>query len=93
MATKVIRSIRMIIRQEETTPIGNHFHDAGILKQFNAIENIVDEFEVDTEELTAYCDSLIDSLRSLKSLIKKAEAEWEKKSHLQMIKDLTNPYN
>ena len=83
----------MIIRQEETTPIGNHFHDTGILKQFAAIENIVDEFEVDTDELTAYCDSLIDSLKSLKNIIKKVEAEWEKKSHLQKIKDLTNPYN
>ena len=83
----------MTIRQEETTPIGNHFHDTGILKQFTVIENIVDGFEVDTDELTAYCDSLIDSLKSLKSVIKKAEAEWEKKSHLQKIKDLTNLYN
>ena len=50
----VREDIRMIIRQEESTPIGNYFHDNGILKLFDKIQEMVDEFEVDTDKLNSY---------------------------------------
>lgn len=53
----------MIIRQEENTPIGNYFHDNGILKVFDMLQDEVDEFEVETENIKAYCDNLITSLK------------------------------
>jgi hypothetical protein len=83
----------MIIRQEESTPIGNYFHDNGILKQLGKIEGIVDEFEVDTDELSNYCDSLIENLKGLKAYTKKVAVEYEKKLHRQKVKDETNAYN
>ena len=39
----------MIIQQEESTPIGNCFHDSGILKIMEKLQGSVDKFEVDTE--------------------------------------------
>jgi hypothetical protein len=83
----------MIIRQDESTPIGNYTHDNGIIKQFEKIAGIVDEFEVDTDELSNYCDSLIENLKGLKAYTKKVEVEWEKKLHRQKVKDETNAYN
>lgn len=83
----------MIVRQDESTPIGNYAHDNGIIKQFGKIEGIIDEFEVDTDELIQYCDSLIENLKGLKAYTKKVEAEWEKRLHRQKVKDETNAYN
>lgn len=36
----------MIVRQEESTPIGDFFHDSGVSKVFTALETTVDDFEV-----------------------------------------------
>ena len=77
----------MTVRQEEETPIGNYFHDNGLLKIFNRITDMVDEFEVDTSELSAFCDSMIDSLKGMKAHIKKVEAAWEKRQHQAKIND------
>ena len=69
----------MKIRQEESTPIGDYFHDSGINKVFEKLSESVDEFEVDTDELSVYCDSLISLLKGLKSKIKKEESEASKR--------------
>lgn len=68
----------MIIRQEESTPIGDYFYDNGIFKTFEKIKETVDEFEVDSEELMTDCDFLISVLKGLKVQIGKVEAEYKK---------------
>lgn len=83
----------MIVRQEENTPIGNYFHDNGILKVFDMLQNEVDEFEVETENIKAYCDNLITSLKGLKSITEKTESEYAKKKAQRNIKDKINAYN
>ena len=80
----------MIIRQEESTPIGDYFHDRGILKTFKKIQDSVDEFELDTESVSSYCDVLIDSLKGLKSFIKKVETEAKKQATAKEIADSFN---
>lgn len=80
----------MTIRQEETTPIGDYFHDSGILKLFEHIQNSVDEFEVDTTELSEYCDTLINSLKGLKGQIKKVESAWAKRKAQENLSDSIN---
>lgn len=75
----------MIIQQEENTPIGDFYHDNGIRKMFNKLDELVDEFEVDTSELIADCDYLISSLKNLKTKIKSAEASAEKKQSAARI--------
>ena len=83
----------MIIRQEENTPIGNQFHDSGILKAMSKLEGIIDEFEVDTDDVNALCDNLISSLKSLKAITKKAETEYQKRKSQQELKDSIHTYN
>ena len=83
----------MIIRQEENTPIGDYFHDNGILKVFKKIEDSVDEFEVDTTDLIGYCDALIEKVKGLKGQIKKVESYWEKQKQQKEITDSINSYN
>ena len=83
----------MVIRQEENTPIGDQFHDSGILKAISKLECIVDEFEVDTDDVNTLCDNLISSLKSLKAITKKAETEYQKRKSQQDFKDSMNTYN
>jgi len=80
----------MTVRQEENTPIGNYFHDNGILKIFEKIKDQVDEFEVDTEELSTDIDFLISSLKGLKITVKKAETEYTKYVSMKELEDRTN---
>ena len=80
----------MLVRQEETTPIGDTFHDSGILKVMEKLTNIVDEFEVDTDDIYTYCDNLITSLKTLKSVIKKAETEYQKLKARKELRDTLN---
>lgn len=68
----------MKIRQEESTPIGDFFHDSGLMKIFNCIRNSVDEFEVDTDELSDLCDRLASAAKMLKGIVRKAEAAYRK---------------
>jgi hypothetical protein len=68
----------MIVRQEENTPIGDYFHDSGILRVFEKIQNTVDEFEVDTDSLNNNCDILINAIKGLKGQVKKIESAWSK---------------
>lgn len=80
----------MIIRQEETTPIGDYFHDNGILKIFEKLAECVDEFDVDTDVIYTCCDSLITSLKGLKTITKKAETEYAKVASQKKLKDSLN---
>lgn len=82
----------MIIRQEETTPIGDYFHDSGMMKVFERLQNTVDEFELDTTDIETYCDNLITSLKSLKAITKKAEIEYTKVKNQKELKDSINNY-
>jgi hypothetical protein len=80
----------MIIRQEESTPIGDQFHDSGILKMVEKLTDIVDEFELDTDDVQTYCDGLIAALKSLKAVTKKAETEYAKVKAQKKLKDSLN---
>ena len=82
----------MIIRQEETTPIGDTFHDSGILKVMEKLKDTVDEFEVDTDDIQTYCDNLITSLKNLKVVTKKAETEYAKVKAQRELKDSLKVY-
>lgn len=82
----------MTIRQEENTPIGNFFHDNGILKVFEMLQAEVDEFEIETENIKVYCDNLISSLKGLKSITEKTESEYAKKKAQRDLKDRLNTY-
>lgn len=68
----------MIIRQEESTPIGDFFHDSGVSKVFDALATTVDDFEVNTERLSSWCDFIIDKIKGLKGQIKKIETTCKK---------------
>ena len=78
----------MTITQIEDTPIGNHFHDSGIYTVFNALCSTVDEFEVESDQLNAWCDILINDLKGLKSVIKKCEQQAEKQKRLEEVNDM-----
>lgn len=80
----------MIIQQEESTPIGNCFHDSGILKIMEKLQGSVDEFEVDTDDIQTYCDALIASLKNLKSVTSKAETEYQKLKARKELRDTIN---
>ena len=80
----------MIIQQEESTPIGNCFHDSGILKIMEKLQGSVDEFEVDTDDIQTYCDALIASLKTLKSVTSKAETEYQKLKARKELHDTIN---
>lgn len=79
----------MIVRQEEETPIGNHFHDSGTLRLFSRISDIVDEFEVDTEHLKLLCDEMSVKIRELKAFICSVEKAELKKSVQKEVRDLS----
>ena len=83
----------MYIRQEESTPIGDTFHDSGILKVMEKLTGVVDEFELDTDDVQTYCDNLITSLKTLKAVTKKAETEYQKVMAQKQLKDSLNTYN
>lgn len=78
----------MTITQVEDTPIGNYFHDSGATTVFNALATTVDEFEVESSQLNAWCDILINDLKGLKNIIKKCEQQTEKKKNLDEVNDM-----
>lgn len=80
----------MQIRQEESTPIGDFFHDTGVRTIFEKIESVVDEFEVDTDRLNLLIDSEIEKLKALKGQVKKVEQAWVKKQHNREVSDMIN---
>ena len=71
----------MKVYQQEHSPIGDYFHDSGVHTIFNALESTVDDFEVDTAQLDAWCGMIINSIKGLQGLIKKIEKEETKKMH------------
>lgn len=77
----------MIIKQEESTPIGDFFHDSGIKKVFEKLSEQVDEREVESEELNVFCDSIIASLKGLKNQIKKVEVEYVKQKSMEKVEE------
>ena len=78
----------MNVRQEETTPIGDYFHDSGVYTVFNALCSTVDEFEVETEQLNAWCDMIINSIKGLKGVIRKCEQQTEKQKRADEINEM-----
>ena len=83
----------MLITQIESSPIGDTFHDSGILKVVEKLKKIVDEFEVETDDVQNYCDNLITSLKTLKAVTKKVETEYAKVKAQKELKDSLNSYN
>lgn len=77
----------MIIRQEEETPIGNFFHDNGMLKTFKRIEEMVDDFEVDTDRLKMWCDEMVNHMKSLKNFVTAQEKNTLKKEVQREVED------
>lgn len=77
----------MTIRQEESSPIGDYFHDNGIQKTFEKIAAMADGFEVDSEHLKLYCEELSSKLRQFRSFIQSAEKREMKKSVRNGISD------
>lgn len=71
----------MKVYQQEHSPIGDYFHDSGVHTIFNALESTVDNFEVDTDQLDAWCGMIIKSIKGLQGLISKIEKEETKKMH------------
>lgn len=67
--------------QQENTPIGDYFHDSGVYTIFNALMSTVDDFEVDTDQLNAWCGIIINDIKGLQNFIKKIEKEEIKKMH------------
>lgn len=80
----------MIIRQEEETPIGNYFHDNGVMRLFSKITDIVDEFEVDTERLKLLCDEMSTKMKELKAFVNSVEKAETKKSIQKEVQDLSS---
>ena len=77
----------MTIIQESSTPIGDYFHDCGAYTVFNALCSTVDDFEVESEQLNAWCDMLINDMKGLKGVISKLEKETEKKKHIDEMNE------
>lgn len=82
----------MTIRQEESTPIGDFFHDSGIRKVFNELYNKVDDFEVDTDELKTYCEKIIETGKKLLRIIKSEEDKCRKSENEEKIRSLVKNY-
>ena len=80
----------MKIRQEEESPIGNCFHDSGVWTIFNAISSTVDDFEIDSDQLSTWCDFVIKSMKQLQNQIKDCEKKQIKKMHEREIDDKIN---
>ena len=80
----------MKIRQEESTPIGDRFHDNGVQKTFDRIASAVDDFDVDTDELCDWCDCLINLTKGLKAQVKKAEIAWQKRQSQKKVMEAFN---
>ena len=78
----------MNIRQEESTPIGDYFHDSGAWSAFNSLESIVDDFDIDTDTVTALCDKVIEAMKGLKARMRKSEIEWLKQKKREELDEL-----
>jgi chromosome segregation ATPase len=81
----------MIIRQEDTSPIGDFFHDSGINKIYDALRDEVDEFSVNSDRLCSWIDFLNTKLKQLKNQVKKIEQEQQKKQQINNIIDMVTP--
>lgn len=77
----------MIITQIDESPVGNCFHDSGVTTIFNALAQTIDEFELDSDQLIAWTDHIIKSMKSLQSQIKECEKKQIKKMHERDIED------
>lgn len=80
----------MILRQEEETPLGNYFHDSGMLRLFNLIENSVDEFIVDTERTKVLCDELSAKAKEFKNFITSVEKDELKKAIKKEVREFSS---
>jgi len=71
----------MKVYQHESSPIGDYFHDSGVWTIFNALSSTVDDFEIDTDQLNAWCGIIIKDIKGLQGMISKIEKEETKKKH------------
>lgn len=78
----------MTIRQETETPIGNYFHESGAYTIFNALCSTVDDTEIESEQLKAWCDILIANIKGLKGIIQKCEKETERQKYLDEANEM-----
>ena len=65
----------MKVVQVEHTPIGDYFHDNHLIKTFDELKNLVDEFELDSEDVYFLCDYLIAKLKEIKKITTKLERQ------------------
>lgn len=79
----------MLFRQEESTPIGDYFHDNGTVKLFGRISEAADEFEVDTERMKAQCDEMCTKMRELKAFIVSVEKKELKKTVAEEVRNFS----
>ena len=77
----------MKLSQINESPIGNTFHESGVTTIFNALAQTVDEFEVDSDQLNAWCEYIIKSMKTIQAVIKDCERKQTKKFHEQEIED------
>lgn len=63
----------MKIIQTEQTPLGDYFHDAKLITVFEELKNMIDEFELDSEDLDFCVDYLVSHLKELKKIAKNIE--------------------
>lgn len=80
----------MKISQIDESPIGNYFHDSGVMTIFNALVETVDNFEVDSDQLYAWCEGVVKSIKGLQAKIKECERKEIKKIHERQIHDMTH---
>ena len=77
----------MKLIQEEESPIGNCFHESGVTTIFNALAQTIDEFEVESDQLMAWTDHIIKSMKQVQAAIKDCERKQIKKIHERDIED------
>lgn len=63
----------MKIIQTEQTPLGDYFHDAKLITVFEELKNMIDEFELNSEDLDFCVDYLASHLKELKKIAKNIE--------------------
>lgn len=78
----------MIVKQEDETPIGDYFHDAGTVKIFEKLKDIIDDFEVETNDILSYANHLISIMKGLKNLVKQEESKALKRKRQDDISEL-----
>ena len=78
-----------LFRQEESTPIGDYFHDNGTARLFGKISEAADGFEVDTERMKAQCDEMCAKIKELKAFVASVEKKELKKAVAEEVRNFS----